>query len=589
MGKDRYQKIKFYIIVLTFLYCVPFHIMSMIYSIDLKENNTLSQETLVIYNKIISQPNVIWGGISIVDKEILLQSDTIQIELDDTIIVVYAIYKNSEINYRYIHYSSFDKNANIYLSVYDNSIVAEINTKSGAYKMFSISENELSIVKLELKYIEEEPVYIDNQSEVDEQLAENSELSSVMPTSLPVIRVLFLYTDSAMNLIKKESLYTWMSDKDKVRLLAFNYINKGNESFSNSKVNAHLEIAYIGHTTFNESSHTWSNVLKYFYKNGDGYMDEVHTLRNKYKADVCVLLVNKTDYCGEAKEIKADASTAFCLIWPSDDFCNWRFSAIHEIGHLIGCRHNRSADNSNSPYKYGHGYMYCNETTSSASWCTIMSYESTCSANSKRILYWSNPDTTYNGIATGTTTYENNARVWNERAGTVSAFRTKDNSIALTANDNNSSALFESYEASTSITTSSGYQVQAEQTVDMAAGNIIRLTSGTLIKIGSKFRASIRNNADNSPYPQFVIRKDTNDNRLQRQTNFSIIPNPVNDILTIVTEEEINNAVIYNLTGIQLLLSNSKYINVSSLPQGVYVISVVTKGNGTYQSKFVKQ
>lgn len=104
MGKDRYQKIKFYIIVLTFLYCVPFHIMSMIYSIDLKENNTLSQETLVIYNKIISQPNVIWGGISIVDKEILLQSDTIQIELDDTIIVVYAIYKNSEINYRYIYY-----------------------------------------------------------------------------------------------------------------------------------------------------------------------------------------------------------------------------------------------------------------------------------------------------------------------------------------------------------------------------------------------------------------------------------------------------------------------------------------------------
>ena len=550
------------------------------YIIDIKDRNNMSTEALDIYNNIVSNPAVIWSTSTLIDIESLKSADTLYFVLDNENVLLFSNYKKLDNGYYYSRYVSADNQTNAYLSILENNLRGDISTANGRYQLLSISDNEVAIIKY-IPSISEEPAYEDPPFN-ELVLEDPSNIESIVPNSTPVIRVLFLYTSSVLSMAEYPNSVSLRNE-------IYAYITEGNESFANSRVNAHLELAYLGQTNYIESSFSWSKILKHFYTQNDGYVDEVHTFRNKYKADICVLMVNDSTYCGEAKAIKADANTAFCIIWPKHIKCGWKYSPIHEFGHLIGCRHNRSADNSNSPYKYGHGYMYCNETTSSASWCTIMSYESTCSANSKRILYWSNPDTTYNGIATGTTTYENNARVWNERAGTVSAFRTKDNSIALTANDNNSSALFESYEASTSITTSSGYQVQAEQTVDMAAGNIIRLTSGTHIKIGSKFRASIRNNADNSPYPQFVIRKDTNDNRLQRQTNFSIIPNPVNDILTIVTEEEINNAVIYNLTGIQLLLSNSKYINVSSLPQGVYVISVVTKGNGTYQSKFVKQ
>ena len=41
-----------------------------------------------------------------------------------------------------------------------------------------------------------------------------------------------------------------------------------------------------------------------------------------------------------------------------------------------------------------------------------------------RINYWSNPDKYYGGIAMGSTSWRDNARVWDERAATVANFRT---------------------------------------------------------------------------------------------------------------------------------------------------------------------
>gem|GEM_PF-3236739 len=472
------------------------------YIIDIKDRNNMSTEALDIYNNIVSNPAVIWSTSTLIDIESLKSADTLYFVLDNENVLLFSNYKKLDNGYYYSRYVSADNQTNAYLSILENNLRGDISTANGRYQLLSISDNEVAIIKY-IPSISEEPAYEDPPFN-ELVLEDPSNIESIVPNSTPVIRVLFLYTSSVLSMAEYPNSVSLRNE-------IYAYITEGNESFANSRVNAHLELAYLGQTNYIESSFSWSKILKHFYTQNDGYVDEVHTFRNKYKADICVLMVNDSTYCGEAKAIKADANTAFCIIWPKHIKCGWKYSPIHEFGHLIGCRHNRSADNSNSPYKYGHGYMYCNETTSSASWCTIMSYESTwctimsyestCSANSKRILYWSNPDTTYNGIATGTTTYENNARVWNERAGTVSAFRTKDNSIALTSSDNNSSALFESYEASASITTSSGYQVQAGQTVDMAAGNIIRLTSGTHIKGGSKFRASIRNNADNSTYP----------------------------------------------------------------------------------------
>lgn len=288
-----------------------------------------------------------------------------------------------------------------------------------------------------------------------------------------------------------------------MKQVAYNYINNGNESFNNSDIDAHMQLAYIGPTNYNEANYSWNSVLQHFSGSNDGYMDEVHTLRDKYKADVCVLFQGKNNYCGEAKTIKASANTAFCIVWPSNG-CNGKYTAVHEIGHLIGCRHNYSTDSNLIPYIYGHGYYHYIEGYSSMSWRTMMSYGNDCGGyeyNCNRILYWSNPDIQYGSIATGTTNLENNARVWNERAGTVAAFRNEANEINFTAADNNLLSLYESITATSKISVGNGFEVQSGQTVEMCAPTI-ELLAGTYIKAGAKYIARTSENV--TPYPNFI-------------------------------------------------------------------------------------
>ena len=75
-----------------------------------------------------------------------------------------------------------------------------------------------------------------------------------------------------------------------------------------------------------------------------------------------------------------------------------------------------------------------------------------------------------------------------------------------------------------------------------------------------------------------------------RNELFSIFPNPTKNSLNInlLSENEIQNSVIYNLLGQKLISSKSQQrIDVSSLQQGTYLIEVETK-NGMSTKRFIK-
>ena len=71
--------------------------------------------------------------------------------------------------------------------------------------------------------------------------------------------------------------------------------------------------------------------------------------------------------------------------------------------------------------------------------------------------------------------------------------------------------------------------------------------------------------------------------------NISLFPNPINDILTIETSEniKINSAIIYNTLGKQILESTDKQINLSQLSTGIYFISIFTD-YGYFHKKIIK-
>ena len=74
------------------------------------------------------------------------------------------------------------------------------------------------------------------------------------------------------------------------------------------------------------------------------------------------------------------------------------------------------------------------------------------------------------------------------------------------------------------------------------------------------------------------------------KNNFSIYPNPVNNVLNISVKNEIsiNNLSITDLNGrVVTSSSSSSSIDVSNLSSGVYFVSIETnEGRGT--AKFVK-
>ncbi len=228
--------------------------------------------------------------------------------------------------------------------------------------------------------------------------------------------------------------YTTSVDDNTADIKGFiqNLVNYWNGAQVNSNVSHSVELARSIEVTYTETNTTTndptygvkSRDLLRFFKTTDGWMDNIHDQRNLYDADMCILLVdslvgNSGAIGGQAMEIQADAFEAFCAMW----YRNVTPTFPHEFGHLYGCRHDTYVDATNTPYAYGHGYVWLGAGTN---FRTIMAYRDECDDGGvacNRIPNWSNPGITFGGNATGTVSTEDNARVNDVRASVVADFQ----------------------------------------------------------------------------------------------------------------------------------------------------------------------
>lgn len=70
---------------------------------------------------------------------------------------------------------------------------------------------------------------------------------------------------------------------------------------------------------------------------------------------------------------------------------------------------------------------------------------------------------------------------------------------------------------------------------------------------------------------------------------FTLSPNPVNTILHLQTDEELSHVNIYNLNGQCVMQADQTDVDVSALPQGMYILRAVTTTATTLQAKFIKE
>ena len=191
-------------------------------------------------------------------------------------------------------------------------------------------------------------------------------------------------------------------------------VEQTTQSFRDSRVqNVRVEFAGSYMTDYDEGKGNLFNHLWRAVDRGDGHMEEIHKMRDEHKADIVILVVDSPTGCGLATRIAADANDAFAAV--HHDCATTTYSVAHEIGHILGTRHDRSLDKQTRPFPYGHGFA------NREKWRTMMAYKSSCN-NCPRLPIWSSPDVKVAGEAAGDP-LTHNARVIAEQAARVARFR----------------------------------------------------------------------------------------------------------------------------------------------------------------------
>jgi len=196
--------------------------------------------------------------------------------------------------------------------------------------------------------------------------------------------------------------------------IAEKYVKEMNYALKRSKIPINYkkwgfaEKLPITHGQFEEGKGVLERHLTFLNSLGD---NEEGRKRLKETADMMVIMVNKMNKpyaClgfGPWERKYTEEYNTFSVTYDSPGLF------IHEAGHCLGAMHDRKSMGhvGKNPDRYNYGYCLPN-----SKYATVMAYTYNCpDPATKRILHYSNPDVSYEGIPTGDE-QNNNARAITE-------------------------------------------------------------------------------------------------------------------------------------------------------------------------------
>ena len=238
--------------------------------------------------------------------------------------------------------------------------------------------------------------------------------------SSTVIDVLAVYTTTAKNA---------NGGQNGIEALIALGISLANTAFTNSQINTQFRLVHTAEIAYPESGN-YNTDLSRLRNATDGFLDDVHTLRNTHKADLVTLIEdNIGDACGVAYVMDSvNASFAGWAFSVAEDACISGYTLAHELGHNMGSMHDRAEGGTGAyPYSFGH--------KEAGKFRTIMAYP--CSPSCPRINHFSNPNVSYQGSwvtgvdhNTSPATSADNARAFTNALSTVANFRNSGDTTA---------------------------------------------------------------------------------------------------------------------------------------------------------------
>ena len=207
-----------------------------------------------------------------------------------------------------------------------------------------------------------------------------------------------------------------------------NAVAGANLCFRNSQLQIQLRLVHVYESSYSPTSNLDVDLDRLTNKN-DGHLDEVHALRDHYGAGVVTLLSTDSDIGGFANtlsypSLSFEESAFNVCVW--DQIGAPVFTLAHEIGHNMGCLHNRedaSDSSQSSEYDYGDFAYGKRWYLNGEGYRTIMAYNDSGKNFNNSIPYFSNPSVSYLGIKTGNTGTEDNAKALRISSPYISNFR----------------------------------------------------------------------------------------------------------------------------------------------------------------------
>lgn len=245
--------------------------------------------------------------------------------------------------------------------------------------------------------------------------------------STQFVDVLVVYTPAAR---------VAMGGTSNMQLEVVGAIDIGNLALANGGVTHRFRLAHQTEISYVEAG---SSDLSRLQDPDDGFMDEVHQLRDFYDADI-VSFVGTSNACGLGYLMGASSISV-------SGFHQWAFNVnhyscifgnmtmAHEIGHNMGLHHDRANASSAPSRTYAYGYRTPGSRTVMAYDCESFSnpgYE----CRTRRAIF-STPDRNLPGVTpaapAGVANSEDNARALNENATVLANLRDSTCSFVLSS------------------------------------------------------------------------------------------------------------------------------------------------------------
>lgn len=198
-------------------------------------------------------------------------------------------------------------------------------------------------------------------------------------------------------------------------------IDESNLAYLQSQIQTRLRLVYHSVVAYTESNDAETDLAR-LRKTSDGHMDQIHSWRNTYGADLVSLIAKQgfLEPCGVGYLLPSLSSSynIYGFSWVADN-CLADFTFAHELGHNMGCHHavgDSGTARGDGLYNYSHGWRWTGD--SGTQFRSIMAY-----SPGTVVQHFSNPNIYFDGQPTGRVNLEDNSRTINNSSYTVASYR----------------------------------------------------------------------------------------------------------------------------------------------------------------------